>query len=105
MANNDYLPDGATRAAPSAIFCSVPFSDGLSLRSGAVSISDDQSEPVRVGSAAPWRSAMLLREAKVKSRCVPAFSCEQRATKAGHVSTRLHHDRDVGQQGHLGHRE
>ena len=41
----------------------------------------------------------------MKSRCVPAFSCEQRATKAGHVSTRLHHDRDVGQQGHLGHRE
>ena len=47
---------------PSAIFCSVPFSDGLSLRSGAVSISDDLSEPVRVGSAATWRSAMLLRE-------------------------------------------
>jgi hypothetical protein len=61
------------------------FSDGLSLRSGAVSISDDLSEPVRVGSAAPWRSAMLLREAKFKTRCVPAFSCEQRATKAGHV--------------------
>jgi hypothetical protein len=71
------------------------------LRSGAVSISDDLSEPVRVGSAAPWRSA----RGKGESRCVPAFSCEQRATKAGHVSTRLHHDRDVGQQGHLGHRE
>ena len=34
----------------------------------------------------------------MKSRCVPAFSCEQRATKAGHVSTRLHHDRGIGQQ-------
>ena len=48
---------------------------------------------------------MLLREAKVKSRCVPAFSCEQRATKLATSRPGPHHDRDLGQQGHLGHRE
>ena len=57
--------------------CSVPFSDGLSLRSGAVSIFDDLSEPVRVGSAAPWRSARGKREKPLCPRIFLRAACNQ----------------------------